>query len=69
MRDILIKINIIRVISGLKAEIRKGKKKTLPNLQYSLTHLLVYRFTTSILMEEALSLGALTTAANRLIFR
>ena len=61
MRDILIKINIIRVISGLKAEIRKGK--------YSLTHLLVYRFTTGILMEEALSLGALTTAANRLIFR
>ena len=25
MRDILIKINIIRVISALKAEIRKGK--------------------------------------------
>ena len=45
------------------------RKKTLPNLQYSLTHLLVYRFNTSILMEEAFSLGALTTRRNRLIFR
>ena len=35
----------------------------MPNLQYSFTHLLVNRFNTSILMEEAFSLGALTTAA------
>ena len=44
------------------------RKKTLPNLQYSLTLLLVYRFNTSILMEEALSLDALTTRRNGLIF-
>ena len=66
MRNILIKISIIRIISARR--LKSEKEKTANFAEYSLRHLLVYRFNTSILMEEALSLGALTTAAKRANF-
>ena len=48
------------MISALR--LKPVKEKKMPQLQYSLSHLiLAYSFNIRILMEEALLLGALTT--------
>ena len=62
MNNSWIKISITRIISALR--LKPIREKKMPQLQYSLSHLiLVYSFNIRILMEEALLLGALTTIA------